>query len=209
LRTQKNPKSLATSGILINMIQRLLPAFLYLHCNERGEKKQMKFKTFELVGFRHGKIIVLYFNKKRNGMASSNLLYVNKEKPILTLKISKKIADNYRMKQQAKRDGMTSCGKPAADALFTNAFLTAKNRRANGSESYFIAHELYWSGYARGVRENRQAQKNRREAQSNVGALTGNDIAELAQALHVDINAVNSAVLEVAARKAVQDEFTI
>ena len=65
----------------------------------------------------------------------------------------------------------------------------------------FWAYEtIYQIAFNRGVRQKRQ----RRRQRDNIGALTGDDIADLAQALHLDINKLNTAVLEVtASRKAV------
>lgn len=65
----------------------------------------------------------------------------------------------------------------------------------------FWAYEtLYEIAFNRGVRQERQ----RRKQRDNIGALTGNDIADLAQAMHIDVNKLNTAVLELtASRKAV------
>lgn len=65
----------------------------------------------------------------------------------------------------------------------------------------FWAYEnIYEVAFNRGVRQERQ----RRKQRDNIGALTGNDIADLAQAMHIDINKLNTAVIELtASRKAV------
>ncbi|WP_285023481.1 hypothetical protein [Lactococcus garvieae] len=65
----------------------------------------------------------------------------------------------------------------------------------------FWAYEtLYEIAFSRGVRHERQRIKQR----DNIGALTGNDMNDLAEALSIDINKLNTAVLELtASRKAV------
>ncbi|WP_407350143.1 hypothetical protein VNN41_07310 [Lactococcus garvieae] len=65
---------------------------------------------------------------------------------------------------------------------------------------YFAYEDIYRIAFSRGVRQERQ----RRKQRDNISALTGNDIADLAQALHIDISKLNTAVLELtASRKAV------
>ena len=65
---------------------------------------------------------------------------------------------------------------------------------------YFAYEDIYQIAFSRGVRQERQ----RRKQRDNIGALTGNDIADLAQALDIDINKLNKAVLELTtSRKAV------
>ncbi|XHB96162.1 hypothetical protein AAFF39_06450 [Lactococcus garvieae] len=64
----------------------------------------------------------------------------------------------------------------------------------------FAYENIYEIAFNRGVRQERQ----RRKQRDNIGSLTGNDIADLAQALNIDINRLNTAVLELtASRKAV------
>jgi hypothetical protein len=65
----------------------------------------------------------------------------------------------------------------------------------------FWAYEtLYEIAFSRGIKQERERKKQR----DNIGALTGNDIADLARALNIDINMLNTAVLELtASRKAV------
>lgn len=65
---------------------------------------------------------------------------------------------------------------------------------------YFAYENIYQIAFSRGVRQERQ----RRKQRDNIGALTGNDMNDLAEALSIDINKLNTAVLELtASRKAV------
>ncbi|KXT62310.1 Phage protein [Lactococcus sp. DD01] len=62
----------------------------------------------------------------------------------------------------------------------------------------FWAYEnIYQIAFNRGVRQERQRKKQR----DNIGALTGNDMHELAQALSIDINKLNTAVLELTSKQ--------
>ena len=64
----------------------------------------------------------------------------------------------------------------------------------------FAYENIYQIAFSRGVKQERE----RKKQWDNISALTGNDIADLAQALHIDINKLNTAVLElIASRKAV------
>ncbi|MFK4881252.1 hypothetical protein ACI1TC_08490 [Lactococcus petauri] len=62
---------------------------------------------------------------------------------------------------------------------------------------YFAYEDIYQIAFSRGVRQERQ----RRKQRDNIGALTGNNIADLSQALHIDISKLNTAVLELTASR--------
>lgn len=164
----------------------------------------MKFKTFELIGFRHNKTIMLYFNKKRGSLKSSDILYINKEKSRFNLTISKEIANRCRVKQEIKRANKTGSSPQGLHLLADLVEKDIQELRPGMSweEWYrvFAYENIYQIAFSRGVKQERE----RRKRHDNISALTGNDIADLAQALHIDINKLNTALLELtASRKAV------
>lgn len=164
----------------------------------------MKFKTFELIGFRHNKTIMLYFNKKRDSLKSSDILFINKEKPRFNLTISKEIADRCRIKQEIKRANKKGSSPQGLHLLAELVEKDIQELRPGMSweEWYrvFAYETIYQIAFSRGVKQERE----RRKRHDNIGALTGNDIADLSQALGIDVNKLNTAVLELtASRKAV------
>lgn len=118
--------------------------------------------------------------------------------------VSTGFVEQHKLKRQAKRDLKAYRDKDTMEPLFTQAFEQSVSNELNGKNPFWVGIELYWAGYARGVREQRQNDRKKQTQRDNIGALTGNDIADLAQALHIDINKLNTALLELtASRKAV------
>lgn len=163
----------------------------------------MKFKTFELIGFRHNKTIMLCFNKKRGSLKSSDILYINKEKSRFNLTISKEIANRCRVKQEIKRANKTGSSPQGLHLLADLVEKDIQELRPGMSweEWYrvFAYENIYQIAFSRGVRQERQ----RRKRRDNIDALTDNDVADLAQALHIDINKLNTALLELTASRKV------
>ncbi len=96
------------------------------------------------------------------------------------------------------------------DGLYVLAELVEKDIQRLASDSIgnfwaewyrlFAYETIYEIAFSRGVRQERQ----RRKQRNNIKALTENDRAELAHALDIDINKLNTAVLELTTdRKAV------
>ena len=137
------------------------------------------------------KNVAIVKTSKKRGM-------VNKAGLPVKITVRKGFVERKKRKQQAKHDLKTSYNKEVTEPLFTEAFELAINNKANGCNPFWTGLELYWAGYARGVREQHQKQ---REKESNIERLTGDDIADLAQTLHIDINKLNTAVLELTASK--------
>ena len=158
----------------------------------------MKLGKYTITAKRIKGLTVIVCDEQRGYNLARKFIYFTEKTERKPLVISKEITEKYYFKQQAKHDLKTSHNKEVGEPLFTEAFELAINNKANGCNPFWTGLELYWAGYARGVREQRQKQ---REKSSNIGLLTGNDIADLAQALHIDINKLNTTVLELTASK--------
>ena len=158
----------------------------------------MKLGKYTLTAKRFKGLIVIVCDEQRKHDLARKFIYFTEKTERKPLVITKEITEKYYLKQQAKQDLKTSHNKEVGEPLFTEAFELAINNKANGCNPFWTGLELYWAGYARGVREQRQKE---REKSSNIGLLTGNDIADLAQTLHIDINKLNTTVLELTANR--------
>lgn len=118
--------------------------------------------------------------------------------------VSNGFVEQHKLKKQAEQDLKAYRDKDTMEPLFTQSFEQSVSNKLNGNSPYRVGIELYWAGYARGIREQRQNDREKQTQRDNIGALTGNDIADLAQALQIDINKLNTAVIELTtSRKAV------
>ncbi|XHB95922.1 hypothetical protein AAFF39_03860 [Lactococcus garvieae] len=141
-------------------------------------------------------------------MKSSDILYINKEKPRFNLTISKGIANRCRVKQEIRQASKTGSSPQGLHLLAELVEKDIQELRPNMSweEWYrvFAYETIYQIAFSRGVKQERQ----RRMQRDNIDALTCNDIADLAQALHIDISKLNTALLELtASRKQVVHEI--
>ncbi len=158
----------------------------------------MKLGKYTLTAKRFKGLIVIVCDEQRKHDLARKFIYFTEKTERKPLVITKEIVEKYHLKQQAKRDLNACYDKEVSEPLFTEAFELAINNKTNGYNPFWVGLDLYWAGYARGVREQRQKE---REKSSNIELLTGNDIADLAQTLHIDINKLNTAVLEVTANR--------
>ena len=158
----------------------------------------MKLGKYTLTAKRIKGLTVIVCDEQRGYDSARKFIYFTEKTERKPLVITKEIVEKYHLKQQAKRDLNACYDKEVSEPLFTEAFELAINNKTNGYNPFWVGLDLYWAGYARGVREQRQKQ---REKSSNIGLLTGNDIADLAQTLHIDINKLNTTVLELTTSK--------
>ena len=158
----------------------------------------MKLGKYTLTAKRFKDLIVIVCDEQRKHDLARKFIYFTEKTERKPLVITKEIVEKYHLKQQAKRDLNACYDKEVSEPLFTEAFELAINNKTNGYNPFWVGLDLYWAGYARGVREQRQKE---REKSSNIELLTGNDIADLAQTLHIDINKLNTVVLELITSK--------
>lgn len=110
-----------------------------------------------------------------------------------------KVPKGYTINKQAKRDSKTSYGHSVCDSLFLSAYERANNSDMNSGHSVLVGIELYWSGYARGVREQRQTQRDKKvTAFDLIGA---DDIQALSAEIGVDPDILANGVMEIIAKR--------
>ena len=158
----------------------------------------MKLGKYTLTAKRLKGITVIVCDEQREDDLARKFIYFTEKTKRTPLVITKEIVKKYHLKQQAKCDLNAFYDKKVSEALFTEVFELAINNKTNGCNPFWVGFELYWAGYARGVREQRQKQ---REKSSNIELLTGNDIADLAQVLNIDARILFSAAFDIVANK--------
>ena len=166
--------------------------------NEAVAKKRrfMTTKNGKIRGFLQEDIILL--STSESGFKMNKLGFPVK------MTVSNGFVEQHRLKRQAERDLKAYRDKDTMESLFTQSFEQSISNKLNGQSPYWVGIELYWAGYAREIREQRQNDREKHLQRDNIGALTGNDIADLAQALNIDINKLSKVVIELtASRKAV------
>lgn len=110
-----------------------------------------------------------------------------------------KVPKGYTINKQAKRDSKASYGHSVCDSLFLSAYERARKDDSNLGDTVIIGIELYWSGYARGVREQRQAQREKKvSAFDLIGA---DDIQALSAEIGVDPDILANGVMEIIAKR--------
>ena len=158
----------------------------------------MKLGKYTLTAKRIKGLTVIVCDEQRKHDLARKFIYFTEKTERKPLVITKKIVEKYHLKQQAKHDLNAFSDKEVSEPLFTEAFELAINNKTNGCNPFWTGIELYWAGYARGIREQRQKE---REKSSNIELLTGNDIADLAQVLNIDARILFSAAFDIVANK--------
>lgn len=132
---------------------------------------------------------------------------INKDGLPMKLTVRNGFSERHQVRQEIYR----ASKKPKLpDGLYVLAELVEKDIGRLASDSIgnfwpewyrlFAYETIYEIAFSRRVRQERQ----RRKQRNNIGALTGSDRADLAHALNIDINNLNTAVLELTTdRKAV------
>lgn len=159
----------------------------------------MKLGKYELKATaKKGRIVLLCNREESHAIVRKFIFfYPGSKRPHLT--ISKNIADQYRLDQQAQSDLKTFRDKFITDPLLLTTFQHSINE--NETSTFWVSTEMYWAGYARGVREQRQNEREKLAQRDNIGALTGNDMNDLAEALGISENKLVSACLELSAKR--------
>lgn len=167
----------------------------------------MRLGKYNLTAFRKNNVVLILFEWNERQEPLRKIIFFTENTERKPLVITKEIANRYRLKQEIKRANKTGSSPQGLHLL---AELVEKNiqelRPGMSWEEWYrvFAYEnIYQIAFSRGVKQERERKKQR----DNIGALTGNDIADLAQALYIDISKLNTAVLELtASRKAVNHE---
>ncbi|WP_285022871.1 hypothetical protein [Lactococcus garvieae] len=159
----------------------------------------MRLGKYELKAATKKGRVVLFCDHEEPDTKVRNFIFFtpNSKRPHLT--INKDIADQYRLNKRAKNDLKAFRDKFITDPLLLTAYQYSINK--NETNPFWFGVEMYWAGYARGVREQRQKEREKLAQRDNIGALTGNDMNDLAEALGVSENKLISACLELSAKR--------
>lgn len=161
----------------------------------------MKLGKYTITAKRLKCLTVIVCDEQLEHDLARKFIYFTEKTERKPLVITKEIVNRCRVKQEIRQVNKTG-NSPQGLHLLAN--LVEKDIRKikpnlSWDEWYrFWAYEtLYEIAFSRGVKQERERKKRR----DNIGALTGNDIADLAQTLHIDINKLNTAVLELTTSK--------
>lgn len=172
-------------------------------------KKNEAIRRFMKFGkSKNGKIKITAMKHAVIVKTSKKGFMINKAGLPVKMTVSNGFTERCQINEEIKR---VHKGMYAAEGIHLLGVLVEKDiqkykkNTSWGEFDRFWAYEnIYEIAFNRGVRQERQ----RRKQRDNIGALTGNDIADLAQALSIDINKLNTAVLELtASRKQVVHEI--
>ncbi|MGF2925411.1 hypothetical protein ACFX18_09090 [Lactococcus garvieae] len=161
----------------------------------------MKLGKYNLRTVRKNNIAIILCTWEERQATSRKIIFFTENTERKHLVITKEIVDRYRVKQEIKQANK-KMNSPQGLHLLVDMVEKDIQKSCPGMSwgewSRVCAYEaIYDIAFSRGVKQER----NRRKQRDNIGALTGNDIAELARALCIDINKLNTAVLELAASR--------
>lgn len=159
---------------------------------------------YNLTAFRKNNVVLILCEWEERQKSSRKIIFFTENTERKPLVITKEIVNRYRVKQEIKRANKKGSSPQGLHLLAELVEEDIQELRPGMSwEEWYrvLAYEnIYQIAFSRGVKQERQ----RRKRRDNIDALTDNDIADLAQALHIDINKLNTALLELTAiRKAV------
>ena len=164
----------------------------------------MRLGKYNLTAFRKNNVVLILCEWEERQKSSRKIIFFTENTERKPLVITKEIVNRYRIKQEIKRANKKGSSPQGLHLLADLVEKDIQELRPNMSweEWYrvFAYENIYQIAFSRGVKQERERKKRR----DNIGALTGNDIADLSQALGIDVNKLNTALLELtASRKAV------
>ncbi|MFK4817238.1 hypothetical protein ACI1T3_02135 [Lactococcus petauri] len=163
----------------------------------------MKLGKYNLTTFRRNNVVLLVCNweEKQTQAIVSKFIYFTENTERKPLVITKEIANRCRIKQeirQANKIGNSPQGLHLlAELVEKDIQKSFHNKLWEEWYRYFAYETIYGLAFDRGIRHERQ----RRKQCDNIGALTGNDMNELSEALGISENKVVSACLELSAKR--------
>ncbi|MDM5145087.1 hypothetical protein ICE98_02215 [Lactococcus lactis] len=167
----------------------------------------MKFKTFDLRVYRHNDETLLSFDIKGGRIPLSKLLHIPKGKPF-KMKITREIAEKYRIKQEIKQTeykGKSPNGLyPLIKAIEKDVSQLLNKQDKDDWEKWerVFAYEcLYDVAFNRGVRQERQRRKSKETVLSAFDIIGADDVAELSHELGVSEDKLTYAVMEVISKR--------
>ena len=148
---------------------------------------------------KNGKIKALVYRQTVLLSTSKKGIMINKDALPIKLTVPAGYMVQKRISKQAKRDLKAYYDKEILEPLFYESLTQSMAKERNGKDLYWISLELYWAGYARGVREHRQ--KVKKTAQSAFDVIGANDVIELSHELGISEDKLTYAVMEVIAKR--------
>ncbi|MGO2989473.1 MAG: hypothetical protein ACTIDU_03525 [Lactococcus cremoris] len=167
----------------------------------------MKFKTFDLRAYHRKDETILSFDIKGGRIPTSRILYIKKGNPF-KMKITREIAERYRIKQEIKQ---TEYKRESPEGLYplieaiekyVSQLLNKQDKDDWESWKRVFAYEyLYDVAFNRGVRQERQRRKTKHKAMTAFDVISANDVIELSNVLGINEDRLTYAVLEVIAKR--------
>ena len=167
----------------------------------------MKFKTFNLRAYHRKDETILSFVLKGGRIPLSKLLHIPKSKPF-KMKITREIAEKYRIKQEIKQTRKKTDSPnglyPLIEAIEKDVSQLLNKQDKDDWEEWkcVFAYEcLYNIAFNRGVRQERQRRKTKRKALTAFDVISANDVIELSNELGINEDRLTYAVLEVISKR--------
>ncbi|NEX57541.1 hypothetical protein GTP06_03880 [Lactococcus lactis] len=168
----------------------------------------MKFKTFDLRVYRHNDETLLSFDIKGEQIPFSKLLHIPKGSPF-KMKITHKIAEKYRIKQEIKQteykgyvtEGVAQLADIIEEKIILMDYHTANKENWQDWMRVFVYEYLYDVAFNRGVRHERQRRKSKETVLSAFDIIGADDVIELSNELGVSEDKLTYAVLEVISKR--------
>ena len=167
----------------------------------------MKFKTFDLRVYRHNDETLLSFDIKGGRIPLSKLLHIPKSKPF-KMKITREIAEKYRIKQEIKQTRKKTDSPnglyPLIEAIEKDVSQLLNKQDKDDWESWkrvFAYEYLYDVAFNRGIRHERQRRKSKETVLSAFDIIGADDVIELSNELGINEDRLTYAVLEVISKR--------
>lgn len=167
----------------------------------------MKFKTFDLRVYRHNDETLLSFDIKGGRIPLSKLLHIPKSKPF-KMKITREIAEKYRIKQEIKQTRKKTDSPnglyPLIEAIEKDVSQLLNKEDKDDWQDWmrvFVYEYLYDVAFNRGVRQERQRRKSKETVLSAFDIIGADDVIELSNELGISEDKLTYAVLEVIAKR--------
>lgn len=148
---------------------------------------------------KNGKIKTLVYQQTVILSTSKKRMIINKSALPIKLTVPNGYTEQKLLSNQAERDLKAHYDKDIIEPLFNESLKQSMAKKSNGKNTYWVSVELYWAGYARGVREHRQ--KVRETAQSAFDIIGADDVTELSHELGISEDKLTYAVMEVISKR--------
>ena len=168
----------------------------------------MKFKTFDLIVYRHNDETLLSFDIKGGRIPLSKLLHIPKGKPF-KMKVTPEIAEKYRIKQEIKQteykgkspEGLYPLTEVIEEKVISWEYYNVKKENWQDWMRIFAYEYLYDVAFNRGIRHERQRRKTKHKAMTAFDIISSEDVSELSNELGISEDKLTYAVMEVISKR--------